>query len=98
MWAALPARSASAPTAPSWDAPARRYVDQHFGGAGTSRQYSLLGDAELGEGACREAIVDPTIAELGEVVWIMDLNRQQPVLWNVYYVTHDQGPRSQRSF
>ena len=63
-------------TAPIWGALARRYVDQHFGGAGTGRQYSLLGDAELDEGACWEAIVDPGVAELGEVVWIVDLNRQ----------------------
>ncbi|MGO9779249.1 MAG: transketolase-like TK C-terminal-containing protein, partial [Streptosporangiaceae bacterium] len=38
--------------------------------------YSLLGDAELDEGACWEAICDPMVAELGEVVWIVDLNRQ----------------------
>ena len=48
----------------------------HFGGAAGGRQYSLLGDAELDEGACWEAICDPMVAELGEVVWIVDLNRQ----------------------
>jgi pyruvate dehydrogenase E1 component len=58
-------------TAPVWGALARRYV-----GAGTGRQYSLVGDAELDEGACWEAILDPMVAELGEVVWIVDLNRQ----------------------
>ncbi len=63
-------------TAPIWGALARRYVDQHFGGGGTGRQYSLLGDAELDEGACWEAIIDPMVADLGEVVWIVDLNRQ----------------------
>jgi pyruvate dehydrogenase E1 component len=63
-------------TAPIWGAMARRYVDQHFGGAGTGRQYSLIGDAELDEGACWEAIVDPGVADLGEVVWVVDLNRQ----------------------
>lgn len=63
-------------TAPIWGAMARRYVDQHFGGAGTGRQYALIGDAELDEGACWEAVVDPGVAELGEVVWIVDLNRQ----------------------
>ncbi len=63
-------------TAPIWGALARRYVDQHFGGAGTGRQYSLVGDAELDEGACWEAIIDPMVSELGEVVWIVDLNRQ----------------------
>ncbi|WP_113701957.1 transketolase-like TK C-terminal-containing protein [Nonomuraea lactucae] len=63
-------------TAPIWGAIARRYVDMSFGGAGQGRQYSLLGDAELDEGAIWEAIVDPIVAELGEIVWIVDLNRQ----------------------
>jgi len=42
----------------------------------SGRQYSLVGDAELDEGACWEAILDPMVGELGEVVWIVDLNRQ----------------------
>ncbi len=63
-------------TAPIWGAMARRYVQTTTGGAGTGRQYSLVGDAELDEGAVWEAILDPGIAELGEVVWIIDLNRQ----------------------
>lgn len=63
-------------TAPIWGAMARRYVETTTGGAGTGRQYSLVGDAELDEGAVWEAIIDPGIADLGEVVWIVDLNRQ----------------------
>jgi pyruvate dehydrogenase E1 component len=63
-------------TAPIWGAIARRYTENAFGGAGTGRQYSLVGDAELDEGAVWEAILDPTVAQLGEVVWIIDLNRQ----------------------
>jgi pyruvate dehydrogenase E1 component len=63
-------------TAPIWGALARRYVQNAHGGAGTGRQFSLLGDAELDEGAVWEAILDPGVAELGEVVWIVDLNRQ----------------------
>ncbi|WP_330323538.1 transketolase-like TK C-terminal-containing protein [Streptomyces pseudovenezuelae] len=63
-------------TAPVWGALARRYVDAHFGGAGSGRQYSLMGDAELDEGACWEAVLDPMVADLGEVVWIVDVNRQ----------------------
>jgi pyruvate dehydrogenase E1 component len=63
-------------TAPIWGAIARRYVEGHFGGVGTGRQYSLVGDAELDEGACWEAILDPMVADLGEVVWIVDFNRQ----------------------
>ena len=63
-------------TAPIWGAMARRYVNAHLGAGGRGRQYSLVGDAELDEGAVWEAILDPGIAELGEVVWIVDLNRQ----------------------
>lgn len=63
-------------TAPIWGAIARRYVDATFGGAGLGRQYSLVGDAELDEGAVWEAILDPAVQELGEVVWIVDMNRQ----------------------
>ncbi|MGI5132598.1 transketolase-like TK C-terminal-containing protein [Pseudonocardia sp. CA-107938] len=58
-------------TAPIWGALARRYVR-----AGEGRQYSLVGDAELDEGAVWEAVLDPMVAELGEVCWIVDLNRQ----------------------
>lgn len=63
-------------TAPIWGAIARRYVDTAIGGAGTGRQYSLVGDAELDEGAVWEAVLDHSVAELGEIVWIVDLNRQ----------------------
>ena len=63
-------------TAPIWGALARRYVNTQFGGAGTGRQYSLVGDAELDEGAVWEAAIDPMVTELGEIVWIVDLNRQ----------------------
>ncbi len=67
-------------TAPIWGALARRYVASkgpEIGReVGTGRQYSLVGDAELDEGACWEAILDPMVGELGEVVWIVDLNRQ----------------------
>ncbi|GAA4826486.1 transketolase-like TK C-terminal-containing protein [Saccharopolyspora rosea] len=63
-------------TAPIWGALARRYVTTLGEQAGTGRQYSLVGDAELDEGAVWEAVLDPMVAELGEVVWIVDLNRQ----------------------
>jgi pyruvate dehydrogenase E1 component len=63
-------------TAPIWGALARRYVDGHSGGTSSGRQYSLVGDAELDEGAVWEAILDPMVAHLGEIVWIVDLNRQ----------------------
>lgn len=63
-------------TAPVWSAVAHRYVSGHFEVPQGGRQLALLGDAELDEGACWEAIVDPMVSQLGEVLWIIDLNRQ----------------------
>ncbi|GAA4641427.1 pyruvate dehydrogenase [Gordonia humi] len=63
-------------TAPIWGAFARRYVDTTICGTGAGRQYSLVGDAELDEGAVWEAVLDTSVADLGEIVWIVDLNRQ----------------------
>ncbi|MGY1619047.1 transketolase-like TK C-terminal-containing protein [Geodermatophilus sp. SYSU D00691] len=63
-------------TAPIWGAIARRYVNTQLGAGGTGRQWSLVGDAELDEGAVWEAVLDPMVAELGEVNWIVDFNRQ----------------------
>ena len=63
-------------TAPIWGAIARRYTESLTGTASRGRQYSLLGDAELDEGAIWEAVLDPAVKHLGEVVWIVDLNRQ----------------------
>jgi pyruvate dehydrogenase E1 component len=63
-------------TAPIWSAIAHRYVAGHFDVPQAGRQISLVGDAELDEGACWEAIVDPVVSRLGEVLWIVDLNRQ----------------------
>jgi pyruvate dehydrogenase E1 component len=68
-------------TAPIWGAMARRYLNDRFAGdsngsQSAGRQYSLLGDAELDEGAVWEAIVDPGVAEMGEIAWVVDVNRQ----------------------
>src|SRR5215212_5051166 len=63
-------------TATIWGAIARRYANELSGAGSTGRQYALVGDAELDEGAVWEAILDPAVAELGEIVWIVDLNRQ----------------------
>jgi pyruvate dehydrogenase E1 component len=63
-------------TAPIWGALSRRYVASLNSTAGTGRQYSLVGDAELDEGAVWEAVLDPAVGELGEIVWLVDLNRQ----------------------
>src|SRR3984885_7805400 len=63
-------------TAPIWSAVAHRYVAGHFEVPRGGRQVALLGDAELDEGAIWETIVDPVVPHLGEVLWIVDLNRQ----------------------
>jgi len=64
-------------TAPIWGAIARRYVADTAGTPRSlGRQYSLVGDAELDEGAVWEAVLDPTVSDLGEIVWIVDFNRQ----------------------
>jgi pyruvate dehydrogenase E1 component len=59
-----------------WSALAHRYVADHFDVPRSGRQIALVGDAELDEGACWEAIVDPMVPRLGEVLWVVDINRQ----------------------
>ena len=63
-------------TATLWSAIAQRYVAGHFDVPQGGRHVALVGDAELDEGAIWEALVDPMVARLGEVLWIVDLNRQ----------------------
>lgn len=63
-------------TATVWSALAHRYVAGHFEVPRGGRQVALVGDAELDEGAIWEALVDPVVSRLGEVLWIVDLNRQ----------------------
>jgi pyruvate dehydrogenase E1 component len=63
-------------TATLWSAIAHRYVAGHFEVPRGGRQIALVGDAELDEGAVWEALVDPIVQRLGEVLWIVDLNRQ----------------------
>ncbi|MBS1868104.1 MAG: pyruvate dehydrogenase [Actinobacteria bacterium] len=63
-------------TATIWSALAHRYVAGHFDVPQGGRQIALLGDAELDEGAIWEALVDPVVPRLGELLWIVDLNRQ----------------------
>jgi pyruvate dehydrogenase E1 component len=63
-------------TAPVWGALARRYVETHSDLQPGGRQISLLGDAELDEGAIWECVADPAVQRLGEVLWVVDLNRQ----------------------
>ena len=63
-------------TAPVWGAIAQRYVSAHFDVPAGGRQISLVGDAELDEGAIWECVNDPMVSKLGEVLWVVDLNRQ----------------------
>jgi len=64
-------------TAALWAAVAHRYVSSHFPTAPPAGRFvSLLGDAELDEGAIWEAVADPSVPRLGELLWIVDLNRQ----------------------
>src|ERR1035437_3580355 len=63
-------------TATIWSALAHRYVAGHFEVPRGGRQVALVGDAELDEGVIWEALVDQLVAQLGEVLWIVDVNRQ----------------------
>jgi pyruvate dehydrogenase E1 component len=58
-------------TAVIWRALAHRYVAGHFDVPRGGRVIALLGDAELDEGAVWEAIADPMVAHLGEVLWVV---------------------------
>lgn len=62
--------------APLFAAAARRYVNAHFGERPRSRFIALMGDAELDEGNVWEAVADPATDGLGDVMWIVDVNRQ----------------------
>lgn len=62
--------------APLFAAMVRRYVDAHFSPRPQARFIALVGDAELDEGNIWEAIADPSLQGLGNVMWIVDANRQ----------------------
>ncbi|MEU8311545.1 MULTISPECIES: pyruvate dehydrogenase [unclassified Micromonospora] len=62
--------------APLFAAVTRRYVDAHFGPRPHSRFVALIGDAELDEGNIWEAVADPATTGLGNVMWLVDFNRQ----------------------
>jgi pyruvate dehydrogenase E1 component len=62
--------------APLFAAATRRYVDAHFGARPRSRFIAIIGDAELDEGNIWEAVADPATDGLGDVLWIVDVNRQ----------------------
>ena len=64
--------------APNFAALVDTYLRTHqFGMADGHRRFiSLVGDAELDEGSVWEAIAEPAMAGIRDVLWIVDLNRQ----------------------
>ena len=56
---------------------AERYTAAHFGHSGPRPRFvAVVGDAELDEGSVWEAIAEPALAGLDNIIWIVDLNRQ----------------------
>jgi pyruvate dehydrogenase E1 component len=62
--------------APVFAAQAARYASAHFGEVSSDRFIALIGDAELDEGNVWETVAEESIQGLGNVIWIIDLNRQ----------------------
>lgn len=62
--------------APAFAAMAHRYAQAHFGQVNSQRFVALIGDAELDEGNVWEAVIDPALEGLENLLWIVDLNRQ----------------------
>jgi pyruvate dehydrogenase E1 component len=55
---------------------ATRYLADHGGAAGPGRFVVMVGDAELDEGNVAEMLAEEVVARLGNVLWIVDVNRQ----------------------
>ena len=55
---------------------ATRYLRDHGLSAGPERFVVMVGDAELDEGNVWEALLEESLGELGNVLWIVDVNRQ----------------------
>jgi pyruvate dehydrogenase E1 component len=62
--------------APAFAAVAHRYARSHFGRVTSHRFVAVIGDAELDEGSVWEAAFDEALQGLGNVLLIVDLNRQ----------------------
>ncbi len=62
--------------APAFAAVAHRYAEKHFGQVTSHRFVAIVGDAELDEGSVWEATIDEALQGLGNVLLIVDLNRQ----------------------
>ena len=62
--------------APAFAAAVYRYAQAHFGPLPERRFVALMGDAEMDEGNVWEALLDDSLQELRNLLWIVDLNRQ----------------------
>ncbi|MCP5096283.1 MAG: pyruvate dehydrogenase, partial [Chloroflexi bacterium] len=62
--------------APAFAALADQYAAAHFQYTQNRRFIALIGDAEMDEGNVWEAVLDPALASLSNLLWIVDLNRQ----------------------
>jgi len=63
-------------TATLWASLARKVLEGRVDLPAGGRHVAVVGDAELDEGAVWEALVDPRVARLGDVLWVVDVNRQ----------------------
>ena len=62
--------------APIFASMASEYAERRFGHVSSGRFISLIGDAELDEGNIWETVIDESVQRLGNVMLIVDLNRQ----------------------
>ena len=66
------------PVAPNFAALASKYATSHlFRNATAGRRYiAVVGDAELDEGSVWEAVAEPAMNGLPNILWVVDMNRQ----------------------
>ena len=64
--------------APNFAAMVDSYLRTHqLGLSDQHRRFiSVIGDAELDEGSVWEAIAEPAMTDVGDILWVVDLNRQ----------------------
>ena len=67
---------------------ASRYVEDHWQLRSPERFIAVMGDAELDEGNVWEALLEEPLGRLGNVLWMVDINRQ-----SLDRVTPDGRPR-----
>src|SRR5438093_1321878 len=53
-----------------------RYIGDHWGPRPPGRFIAMVGDAELDEGNVWESLLEEHVAGLGNLLWIVDINRQ----------------------